>query len=270
MFELKDYICVKKIIGTIFGEILFSVHNKTFERFVIKYSNIDKVEKFINEKQMENPYMEYKVLRFIKDKQNHIGYDNIVHLQHFWYSNVNLYFVFEYTPHGDLFNLLEKEGKLETDKVQNYFKHLSNAVLFLHNNDICHRDISLENCLIFENDILKLTDFGQSCVNDKFEVTNKPPGKDDYLPPEILNGIIYDGKQIDIWSLGVIMITMTVNRMLPINKIKVKKCIEIYNFDSYFTLSQMDLLKNILRFNTKKRFTIKQIIEHDYFDECSL
>ena len=35
-----------------------------------------------------------------------------------------------------------------------------NAVDFLHSNDIIHRDLKPDNFLVFENDVIKLADFG--------------------------------------------------------------------------------------------------------------
>lgn len=87
------------------------------------------------------------------------------------------------------------------------FEQLVYAVRDCHSSDIVHRDIKLENFLIktYISGIPKvlLSDFGLSASNKPGELLNDFPGSPHYVPPELFNGIPYDGRQDDIWALGV-------------------------------------------------------------------
>mmetsp|Transcript_59400 Transcript_59400/g.130414 ORF Transcript_59400/g.130414 Transcript_59400/m.130414 type:complete len:436 (+) Transcript_59400:121-1428(+) len=60
---------------------------------------------------------------------------------------------------GELFNAVQREGALATTRVQRYTWQLLQAVRYLHGQGIAHRDISLENVLL-KNDDIRLMDFG--------------------------------------------------------------------------------------------------------------
>lgn len=79
------------------------------------------------------------------------------------------------------------------------------AIRYLHDHNIVHRDLKLENFL-FETDSddseLILIDFGLSQIYFPNEVILNPVGTPYYVAPEVLNGAY--GNKCDIWSIGVI------------------------------------------------------------------
>merc|ERR1712070_487316 len=88
--------------------------------------------------------------------------------------------------------------------------HLVDATAVLHAENICHRDISLENVLMSSSDeehcYFSLTDFGlalsMDCKPDEFSAV----GKGYYLPPEFWRTVrtkSYDPFSGDVWALGV-------------------------------------------------------------------
>lgn len=74
----------------------------------------------------------------------------------------------------------------------------------MHGKKIAHRDLKLENILIDEQLNLKVADFGFAAIH-KIDKLKSYRGTMTYMAPEIKEGKVYDGTQIDIFSLGVIL-----------------------------------------------------------------
>lgn len=82
-------------------------------------------------------------------------------------------------------------------------EQISAAVKYLHefNPPILHRDLKPENILLFEDNIVKLSDFGCSSFLEGEQKTIC--GTLDYLAPEIIEMKPQSAKT-DIWQLGVL------------------------------------------------------------------
>ena len=78
------------------------------------------------------------------------------------------------------------------------------VTLYLHNNNIVHRDIKLQNMLITDGEAIQFIDFGFSKkLNDDDEYLKEFCGTPNYIAPEILKREKYSPKEADIWALGV-------------------------------------------------------------------
>lgn len=93
---------------------------------------------------------------------------------------------------------------------------LSQAISFLHKNDIVHGDIKPDNILVTETEEIKLADFGISQQNNK-ELRGYTKG---YAPPEIINKEQTTATfPADIYSFGLTLFalsTRVTNRALPL------------------------------------------------------
>lgn len=137
-----------------------------------------------------------------------------------------LWFVMEFCEGGDL-NQYILSRKLDQATNASFMLQLTNAIAFLHKNNVVHRDLKPENILITEKSgvpILKVADFGLSKVcagltakGNEEEGENKhvsvnrfwlsaPCGSDFYMAPEVWEGH-YTAKA-DIFALGIIMWAM--------------------------------------------------------------
>ncbi|KAK8849244.1 Microtubule-associated serine/threonine-protein kinase 2, partial [Tritrichomonas musculus] len=68
----------------------------------------------------------------------------------------------EYCPGGDLFSVLQNIGTLEEDKALLYTAEVVEALEFLRQKNVIHRDLKPDNILVAANGHLKLADFGMS------------------------------------------------------------------------------------------------------------
>ncbi|CAG7723601.1 unnamed protein product [Allacma fusca] len=117
----------------------------------------------------------------------------------------------EYCSGGDLRQLLKRPENLSglpERQVRAVLSHISDAISYLHDNNIIHRDIKPENIVIQRgssgNAIYKLSDLGfAKDVSSNESLCSTFLGTLPYLAPEIYVGQKYD-KTVDYWSFGLI------------------------------------------------------------------
>ncbi|MFQ6627058.1 hypothetical protein Gotur_005991 [Gossypium turneri] len=142
---------------------------------------------------------------------------------------------------------------------------------------ICHRDLKLENTLLDGSPTprLKICDFGYS----KSAVLHSQPkstvGTPAYIAPEVLSRKEYDGKIADVWSCGVTLYVMLVGAYPfedPEDPRNFRKTIGRimsvqYTIPDYVRVSAdcRQLLSRIFVANPAKRISIPEIKEHPWF-----
>jgi serine/threonine protein kinase len=78
-------------------------------------------------------------------------------------TKINL--VVEYGGEYSLLEYVKRNYPLSIPKVKDISYQLIKAIAYLHDKNIVHRDIKLQNVLI-HNDKIKLIDFGFSCLSN--------------------------------------------------------------------------------------------------------
>ncbi|KIY52555.1 kinase-like protein, partial [Fistulina hepatica ATCC 64428] len=113
-------------------------------------------------------------------------------------------------PPSDLFDLVEHypQGLLSRD-IRTYLGQIADALHFLHEHGIVHRDIKDENVILGPKGRCILIDFGSSGLTKKGE-WDTFSGTLDYAGPEILRGQRYTGKPQDVWAFGVVAYVLVV------------------------------------------------------------
>ena len=79
---------------------------------------------------------------------------------------------------------------------------------YLHSNNICHRDLKLENLMLDAKYNLKMLDFGFSTRvsgKDGTGLLSSYLGTELYMAPEISQGIKYKGEEVDLFAMGVLL-----------------------------------------------------------------
>jgi serine/threonine protein kinase len=126
----------------------------------------------------------------------------------------NLVVVTEYCNSGDAFSKLAAGNFTNTPAATDCFKQIAAGLGHLHQHNLAHLDISLENILLHDNTTYKICDFGLA-VNAKEQNTKQipPVGKTFYMAPELVapdfQGDSYDPRVADMWSLGICLFMLT-------------------------------------------------------------
>ena len=162
-----------------------------------------------------------------------ISHPSIVHLKAFDFTDTEALLVLNYCPGGDLFDLASQRRDVLTPPiVQRIFAELVDAVSYLHENLIVHRDIKLENVLLnipshllpdlsdgaasYPHPLVTLGDLG---LSRRIPAPPASPllttrcGSEDYAAPEILLSQAYDGRATDAWALGVLLYALMEGRL---------------------------------------------------------
>ena len=183
----------------------------------------------------------------------------------------------EYCKGGDLFSYLEKRNfHLPEPQACKFMHKMCAAVYYIHSYGIAHRDLKPENVLMTSNDEnadLRILDFGLSKIIGPDEKCSEPYGTLSYVAPEVLLDVPY-GKEVDLWSLGVITYLM-LGAALPFDdkhneeEIARKTCLEEppYKGSIWKKISKegKDFINRLLEKKPEKRMNIKEALEHEWF-----
>ncbi|KAM8818656.1 testis-specific serine/threonine-protein kinase 1-like [Rhynchonycteris naso] len=188
-------------------------------------------------------------------------------------SDGKVYIVMELGVQGDLLEFIKTRGALHEDDARKKFHQLSSAIKYCHDLDIVHRDLKCENLLLDKDFNIKLSDFGFSkrCLRDdggQLTLSKTFCGSAAYAAPEVLQGIPYQPKVYDIWSLGVILYIMVCGSM-PYDDSNIKKMLRIQkehriNFPRFKNLTGecKDLIYRMLQPDVSRRLHIDEILSH--------
>ena len=139
-----------------------------------------------------------------------LTHPNIVKLFRSWVSDVDISLLFEMCTE-DLFHKLQRDGPMCRTIGCVHMTELLKALTYLHNQQVAHRDVKLENILVIVShlkpDVLKLSDFGLARMCSRVAGCETLVGSKDYLAPEVREQTTY-GYACDVWSLGVVAYAM--------------------------------------------------------------
>ena len=196
--KISDFTILKELGAGSYGRVILVQHKITQAKYAIKC--IDKRNKVNIE---EKPYFRREI-----EIMYRVHHPNVVKLFGHFEDNKYCYFIMEYIPGGNVYNLVPKNGvrTVPIQTIASIMKDVISAVYFLHHMSppIIHRDIKPENVVLDQNMKAKLTDFGWSNYMQGDMKRTTVCGTPVYLAPEIINNRGHDEK-VDIWCIGVLL-----------------------------------------------------------------
>ncbi|TKC46628.1 hypothetical protein EI555_011427 [Monodon monoceros] len=98
-----------------------------------------------------------------------VKHEHIIHLEQVFETPKKMYLVMELCEDGELKEILDRKGHFSENETRWIIRSLASAIAYLHNKDIVHRDLKLENIMVKSSFIdandemnlnIKVTDFG--------------------------------------------------------------------------------------------------------------
>ena len=134
-----------------------------------------------------------------------VNHEGIANVYDYGEEQGSAFIVMELVPGEPLSSILEREGKLPTDRVLGIVAQTATALQAAHDAGLVHRDVKPGNLLITPDGRVKITDFGIARIADQVPLTatGQVMGTVQYLAPEQASGQIAT-PSTDIYSLGVV------------------------------------------------------------------
>jgi len=199
-----------------------------------------------------------------------LDHPNIVKLYEVIDSQRTLYLVMEYASGGEVFDYLVAHGRMREKEARAKFRQIVSAVQYCHQKQIIHRDLKAENLLLDSEMNIKIADFGFSNEFVPGQTLDTFCGSPPYAAPELFKGLRYEGPEVDIWSLGVILYTL-VSGTLPFDGNNLKELRERvlrgkYRIPFYMSTDCENLLKKFLVLNPLKRASLEAIMKDKWMN----
>ena len=281
-----------------YGKIDIYKKKKTGDLYAIKTVSISSIK----EKQLSDSLKNETIIL------NEINNDYVVKCYYIFQDITNVYYVMDYMPGGDVYNLLNANNLYE-ETITYITAEVILSLEYLHSLGIIHKDIKPENILISKNGHFKLTDFGLSKSDVKYNKysiieigernelfneddnangvhQNKIVGTLNYMAPEMFDENIELTDAVDYWALGVLIFKLYTNEVPfyskdhneTINNIKQLKANWTYLDDEKIRTQYkkvddaIDLIKKLLVINPLLRWgdnDISKIKQHAFFNGFS-
>ncbi|KAM6933464.1 serine/threonine-protein kinase SIK2 isoform 2-T2 [Xenentodon cancila] len=240
-----------------FAVVKLARHRITKTEVAIKI--IDKTQ--LDAVNLEKIYREVKIMKML-------DHPHIIKLYQVMETKNMLYLVTEYAKSGEIFDYLAKHGRLSELEARRKFWQILSAVEYCHNRNIVHRDLKAENLLLDGHMNIKIADFGFGNFFQPGEPLATWCGSPPYAAPEVFEGQQYEGPQLDIWSMGVVLYVLVCGALpfdgptLPVLRQRVLE--GRFRIPYFMTEDCEHLIRRMLVLDPSKRLSVAQIKEHKW------
>ena len=281
--QIDDFTLGKRIGQGSFGEVYLTTRKGYDKLYATKKISKQKIEVPSIKKHFLD---EIEILKTLNHK-------NIIKLETIRQSQNNFYIICEYYNGGGLYDCL-KQYKIRYGRpfpeniVQHFMRQIIDALVYLHQRKIIHRDLKLENLLInYESEEdknnfnllkaeVKIIDFGFATklngANLRYSILGSPINMDPILLTKLNNQNIsyligYDEKA-DIWSLGTVCYEMVTGELLfqvqNITQLVQRVEMGIYHIPSYLSQEIVSFLQSMLQYLGKDRLSAVELSSHPF------
>lgn len=277
-----------------FGEVRFGIENSTRRAVAIKWLKKEKAA-------LPLPIIIENEIEIMK-KAKH---ENIIEFLTLAFDMTvgHVFIVMDYVEHQFL-NIV-KLGLMQGNTLQQALKQILTGIAHLHSLGIMHRDLKPGNILCSQSAQIKIADFGQAIIHTQPNLPHEYRMMTLlYRAPELAVHCYNYSNAIDIWSIGCIFAEMIItiplfnNNIMTETQLLLQMCealgtptlkqfgsfgdktqdilqslpnVRFGYLKEFFTplisLEGLDLLQNLLQYNSDHRLTAKEALKSNYFLE---
>ena len=229
--------------------------------------------KIINKNCLQRARARQKLMFEIKIHRA-LHHPHIVSFERFFEDAHNIYILLELCQNQTMNELLRRRKRLTELEIQSYLAQLVSALKYLHSNRVIHRDIKLGNLFLNSKMEIKMGDFGLA-TKLEFEGERKRTicGTPNYIAPEILDCREGHSYEVDNWSLGVLLYTMSIGRPpfetqdVKQTYKKIKLC--AYSYPQSIPISEelKDLISKLIVVEPLMRLPLDEILKHEFMQK---
>ncbi|XP_023315024.1 serine/threonine-protein kinase MARK1-like [Trichogramma pretiosum] len=191
-------------------------HRKTTSDWLTLTTTPDVAVKVIDTNKINQEYVIKNLTREAK-LLSMLHHQNIVKLYETIQCGGVYYLVIELATGGDLCTHVRNQpsGRLDEATARIYARQLAAALQHMHSRDIVHRDLKMENVMLFDKrkELIKIVDFGLSNIYNDENPMKTQCGSPEYAAPELFVKNYKYGPEVDLWSLGVILYVVCSGRL---------------------------------------------------------
>ena len=225
---------------------------------------------------------------------NSLNHQNIVKLEEVKKKDDYYYIVMEYINGGSLTDCLknyqQRYGRAFPEEIVQYLmRQIVDAIKYIHNMKIIHRDLKLDNIMVnFYNEYdknnlnmmkstIKIIDFGFAIHLNKNSLAFSALGSPINMDPIILRKFSNKGKDInqlgydakaDIWSLGTICYEMLIGKAVfnaeTMNELVKKVENGSYNVPTSVSSELVSFLNGMLQYEGQCRLSADELSKHPF------
>ena len=182
------------------GEELGRGHFGVVRRCIHKHSGKPFACKTISKSHLQDVHTEIAIMTSLS------GHPHILRLYDVLQDDSSVHLIVDLCSGGDLFDRIQTSGPFSEQHAAFFMRRLIEAIDFCHSMGVIHADLKLENVLLADATFtspIKVADFGLSLFFEQGQTFSEVVGTPTYIAPEVLDK--HYGKEIDIWSAGVIL-----------------------------------------------------------------
>ncbi|RYG68741.1 serine/threonine-protein kinase [archaeon] len=222
-----------------------------------------------------------------------LRHPHVVNLQESFSTSQQLWLVLEEVEGGDLVQACGSLPQYSERDVARIFRQILLGMQYLHERDVVHRDLKMENILVegrrdnseqpkSSDLIVKITDFGLAAklkkrLSKRSKALKEMWGTTEYFAPEVY--LKAYGGQADVWSLGCVLFEMLTGQLaFPHREIslpafdrlmfyglsKPQRPFELKKEWAGLSAGARDLIKKMLKRNPMRRFDVADCLKHPW------